>query len=174
MNLQTKVEIKSNTIRLSYSDKILFLGSCFANEIGAIMKDLKFSVLVNPFGVLYNPASVSGSLDRLRTKRPFLENDIIKDDDIFKSLYHSSEFASMSMKELMTNINVSLDEAASHFNESKWIVVSLGTRWIYRLRSNGAVVANCHKLNQDKFVRESLNTEDIVELLSPCIEEKPE
>lgn len=160
-------------MKLSYSDKILFLGSCFANEIGAIMKNLRFNVLVNPFGVLYNPASISDSLERLMSNRPFSEQSVIKCGDIYKSQYHSSEFAAMSMDELIANINMLLSEASSHFNESKWIVVSLGTRWIYRLRSNGVVVANCHKLPQDQFNREALTVEEIVELLSPYIAENP-
>jgi len=173
MKLQTKVEAEKFSFKVSYSDKILFLGSCFANEMGAIMKKLRFNVLVNPFGVLYNPASITGALERLASNRPFLETDVIIDGDIYKSLYHSSEFASMSLDELLSNNNGLLGEASNHYKESKWIVVTLGTRWIYRLRSNGVVVANCHKLAQNKFNGEALSVDEIVEMLSPFIAETP-
>lgn len=173
MTLQTKVEIEKYTSKISYGDKILFLGSCFANEIGSIMKSLRFNVLVNPFGVLYNPFSISGSLERLASKKQFSEGDVIVDGDIYKSLYHSSEFASMSMNDLIANINELLNDANRHYKDSNWIVVSLGTRWIYRLRSNGVVVSNCQKLAHNKFSREALSVEEIVELLSPFISENP-
>ncbi|MFA6334951.1 MAG: GSCFA domain-containing protein [Bacteroidales bacterium] len=173
MKLQTKIEIEKYPFKISYSDKILFLGSCFANEMGTIMKRLRFKVLVNPFGVLYNPASISGALERLTSNRQFLESDVITDGDIYKSLYHSSEYASMSMEELIANNNRLLGEASSHFKESRWIVVTLGTRWIYRLKSNGVVVANCHKLDQGKFNREALSVDKVVDMFSPFILANP-
>lgn len=173
MKLQTKIDIEKYPFKVSYSDKILFLGSCFANEIGRIMKNLRFKVVVNPFGVLYNPASISGALERLTLNRPFAEDDVIVDGDIYKSLYHSSEYTSMSMEGLLSENNRLLGEASRHFKDSKWIVVTLGTSWIYRLRSNGIVVANCHKLDQRKFNRESLSTSGIVDILSPFIEANP-
>jgi len=174
MKLFTKVEVEKYSSKISYRDKILFLGSCFANEMGSVMKSLQFNVLVNPFGVLYNPASISNSLERLRSDRKFTESDIIVDNDIYKSLYHSSEFASMSMQQLISKINGLLEQASNHYKESKWVVVSLGTRWVYRLKTSGVVVSNCHKLTQNQFSREALSIEDIVDLLSPYISNSPE
>ncbi len=174
MKLQTKIGIEKYPYLISYKDKILFLGSCFANEIGTIMKSMQFNVLVNPFGVLYNPASISYALDRLDSNRQFEKSDIIQDGDVYKSLHHSSEYASMSLEGLLSDNNRLLGEASIHYKESKWIMVTLGTKWIYRLRSNGMVVANCHKLDQKKFSRESLSVDEIVDLLSPYILKAPD
>ncbi len=173
MKLQTIIDIKKSTSTISYSDKVLFMGSCFANEVGSIMKDLRFDVIVNPFGVLYNPASIADSLERLVSGKHFIDDDFIKCDDIYKSLSHSSEFAAMSREELRSNVNRQLDKASLHFKESKWVVLSLGTRWIYRLSSSGKVVANCQKLSQNYFEREPLDVEDVVKLISPIIDGYP-
>ncbi len=174
MKLQTKIEVKKSTSTISYSDKILFMGSCFANEVGSIMKNLRFDVNVNPFGVLYNPASIAESLERLISGRHFENENVIKCGDIYKSLSHSSEFAAMSEDELTSNVNRQLDEASVHFKESKWVVLSLGTRWIYRLCSSGKVVANCQKLPQTCFDRAPLDVEDVVKSLSPLIADNPQ
>ncbi|MFA5849307.1 MAG: GSCFA domain-containing protein [Bacteroidales bacterium] len=174
MKLQTKIEITRGTSTISYSDKILFMGSCFANEVGSIMKNLRFDVIVNPFGVLYNPASIAESLGRLVSGRHFENEGFIKCDDIYKSLSHSSDFAAMSLDELKSKVDRQLDEASLHFKQSKWIVLSLGTRWIYRLCSSGKVVANCQKLPQNRFEREPLDVEDVVKLLSPIIANNPQ
>ena len=45
------------------------------------------------------------------------------------------------------------------------LIVTLGTAWVYRLASNGAVVANCHKQPASKFRRELLSVGEIVEAL---------
>ncbi|MBQ0073868.1 MAG: GSCFA domain-containing protein [Prevotella sp.] len=58
MQLQTPVNIPKATFHIQPKDKILFVGSCFANNIGERFRDDNFDVIVNPYGVMYNPASV--------------------------------------------------------------------------------------------------------------------
>ena len=58
MHLQTTVTIKKADFEIKPTDKFLFVGSCFADKIGGIFKDNHFRTTVNPYGVMYNPASV--------------------------------------------------------------------------------------------------------------------
>lgn len=58
MNLQTTVKIQKADFEIKPTDKFLFVGSCFADKIGGIFKDNHFRATVNPYGVMYNPASV--------------------------------------------------------------------------------------------------------------------
>lgn len=58
MKFRTEIEIPKNKIQFNHSDKILTLGSCFAENISKYFSKYKFDVLENPFGVLYNPASI--------------------------------------------------------------------------------------------------------------------
>jgi hypothetical protein len=46
---------------------MLFVGSCFADNIGARFKEEKFRATVNPFGVMYNPASILHTVEKLST-----------------------------------------------------------------------------------------------------------
>jgi len=46
-------------------ERILFVGSCFADHIGRRFAEEKFQVTVNPYGVMYNPASVLHTVERL-------------------------------------------------------------------------------------------------------------
>lgn len=64
MQLQTPVTIPHSTHGISPTDKILFVGSCFAGNIGQIFKDNMFRAIVNPYGVMYNPASVLHTVER--------------------------------------------------------------------------------------------------------------
>ena len=173
MKLVTKVEIVPLEKRIKYSHKLLFVGSCFAAEIGTKLKSLRFDILVNPFGVLYNPASIARSLERIESGRPFEAVELIKSGDIYKSFMHGSEFAAMSEKDFLDKNNAILEKASGHFNESEWISISLGTSWFYREKSNGNIVSNCHKLPPSCFYREVLSVEEIVSVLSPVIERYP-
>ena len=77
MELITKVNIPEPQKKLGYNNKIMIIGSCFANEIGNILKLHGFNISVNPFGTLYNPVSITNSLNRLADNIPFEQKDII-------------------------------------------------------------------------------------------------
>lgn len=58
MEFRTIVNIPRPTFELEPCERILFVGSCFANNIGKRFEEEKFRAMVNPFGVMYNPVSV--------------------------------------------------------------------------------------------------------------------
>lgn len=58
MEFRTIVNIPHPTFELEPCERILFVGSCFADNIGKRFEEEKFRAMVNPFGVMYNPVSV--------------------------------------------------------------------------------------------------------------------
>lgn len=171
MHLSTDVKIQPIEQRIVYGDKLLFLGSCFADEIGNICKGLGFDALVNPFGVLFNPASISQSVERLESGKDFTKDDVIEvGGEFFCTFSHNTEFWNPSPEKLLETVNSSLNSARQHFMHAKWIVISLGTSWIYRHKQRGLIVSNCHKLPSQLFQREFLTTEQSTELLSQLVE----
>lgn len=174
MKFSTKVPIADFEQKISYRDNLISLGSCFSDEIGLKLESLCFNICVNPFGVLYNPASVASALDRLSAGRRFDGGDVISDGDVWKSLYHSSKYADYTEKGLLENLNFSLQKSSEHFISSQWVMITLGTRWVYRLKSKNILVSNCHKLPGKEFSREQLSIGDTVGLISPFIEAYPD
>ena len=171
MNLSTEIKIQTLEQRIVYGDKLLFLGSCFADEIGNICKGLGFDALVNPFGVLFNPASICQSVERLESGKDFTKDDVIEvGGEFFCTFSHNTEFWNPSPEKLLETVNGSLNSARQHFLQAKWIVISLGTSWIYRHKQCGLIVSNCHKLPSQLFQREFLTTEQSTELLSQLVE----
>lgn len=171
MHLSTDVKIQPIEQRIVYGDKLLFLGSCFADEIGNICKGLGFDALVNPFGVLFNPANISQSVERLESGKDFTKDDVIEvGGEFFCTFSHNTEFWNPSPEKLLETVNSSLNSARQHFMHAKWIVISLGTSWIYRHKQRGLIVSNCHKLPSQLFQREFLTTEQSTELLSQLVE----
>ena len=57
MDFQTKVELPAGLPPVSHAERILLMGSCFAENMGRLLAENKFRVDMNPFGILYNPRS---------------------------------------------------------------------------------------------------------------------
>ena len=175
MIFHTKVNIKPLDETISYGDGLLFLGSCFADEVGGICRGLGFDALVNPFGVLYNPASIAQSVERLNSGKPFCNDDVIKvGEGQCCTFSHNTAFWNVSEAALLDQVNESLRAAHEHFAKSQWIIVSLGTSWVFRNKENGQVVSNCHKLPARQFDREFLSVEDSAECLAKMLQNHPE
>lgn len=73
LQLQTPVVITRSEFLIEPQHRLLFVGSCFADNIGRIFCDNMFRATVNPYGVMYNPASI------LHTVQRALEDGTIRD-----------------------------------------------------------------------------------------------
>ena len=68
MEFRTIVNIPRPTFELEPCERILFVGSCFADNIGKRFEEEKFRAVVNPFGVMYNPVSVLHTVKKLESQ----------------------------------------------------------------------------------------------------------
>lgn len=169
MKLQTPVEIKPLSRRFTYSGRFFFMGSCFASEVGALMQGLEFNTAVNPFGVLYNPASLAASFDRLESRRHFDREDVISSEGHYTSFYHHSSFSRGSVAEFLDNANRALEESADAFADADVVVVTLGTSWVFRHLERDMIVSNCHKIHPAQFCRERLSSAESAALLESVV-----
>ena len=163
MILSTKTTIAPVNNPIVYGDGILFLGSCFADEVGSLSKGLGFNAMVNPFGVLFNPKSIANAVERLSRNIPFTHNDVIKvNDEFYCTFSHGTAFWQQDKKTLLDKVNDDLETASRHFKNASHIVISLGTSWVYQHKESGKIVANCHKMPAAMFEERILTTEEIV------------
>lgn len=65
MEFRTIVNIPKSSWKIAPCERMLFVGSCFADNIGKRFQDEKFKAIVNPYGVMYNPASIVHTVRRL-------------------------------------------------------------------------------------------------------------
>lgn len=162
MILQTKIDIPKSAWQIYHSDRVLLLGSCFAEEIGMEFKKGGFESQANPFGTLYNPASIAALLLRSISEKSCTE--VFEDKDgIWHSWMHHSRFSSSSMPELTSRIDSTTLRTGEFLKTADVLIITLGTAIIYRLKENGMLVANCHKQPDAMFVRERLTAYDIVD-----------
>ncbi|MDR3251525.1 MAG: GSCFA domain-containing protein [Tannerella sp.] len=166
----TCVQIEKSPFGITYSDDILFLGSCFSDNISEIMSDYKFRVGASPFGTLYNPASIAAACRRLLDATPFDGSDLFHRDGLYHSFMHHSKFSDTSEAGCLAKINDALLDLGG-FSRVSRLVITLGTAFIYRLKTNGRVVANCHKLPESYFYRERLTVNQITGEWTDLLEE---
>ena len=98
MEFRTEVHIPPSGKKISYRSGILFMGSCFTENIGAMMKELQFPVEVNPFGINYNPSSVARNLWSLLNGKEFREDDL--DTRVVEVADRERRLAEQQMQEL--------------------------------------------------------------------------
>ena len=175
MILQTEIKIQSLKQTIAYGDGLLFLGSCFADEVGGICRGLGFDALVNPFGVLYNPASIAQSVERLGSGKPFTYEDVIAvGEGHYCTFSHNTAFWRTDETMLLETVNKGLKEAQGRFLKAKWLVISLGTSWVFRHKETHQVVSNCHKLPARQFDREFLTVEQSTDCLAKMLQAYPD
>ena len=181
MQFQLPIHIKSPEKRISYKDKILLTGSCFTEHIGNSLGDLKFSVLQNPTGILFDPESVCKSLVSYSENKQFSLDDLFCLNEVWNSWDHHSRYSHINKDECIRIINESQKRAHGFIKEADWIIITLGSAFSYRLTSEslkafskenpkitGNGVANCHRAPANWFNKELLSIEKIITLLEDC------
>jgi len=160
-NYRTIINSEPSQNKISYQTPVLFMGSCFTENIGNKMLDLKFPALVNPFGVMYNPVSVQRGLEILLEQKTFNDSDVAFFNEQWFSFYHDTEFSDTDKSTCLAKINDSLVKASKKLIEAEFLVITFGTSWIYKFIELGKVVSNCHKIPAKEFERLKLGVEDI-------------
>ena len=173
MKLQTIVDIKPSPWKIGYDDKILLVGSCFADEIGEQMAQRYLQVTCNPFGTLYNPLSIAQAIN-LQSSISNLQ--LINHDGLWHSMAHHGSFSRPTKEETEQAVRASIETMQQALAEATVVIVTFGTAWVYEMRGDGlsvtgyGIVGNCHKLPESCFTRRRLSVDEIVAAWRPILE----
>lgn len=160
---RTTFQIEPLSSRVSYQESIFFIGSCFTEHIGQKLIDLKYKVLQNPFGILYNPVSILNTIERIEKNIAFSEEDLVERDGLYHSFHHHGRFSDTNKERSLKKINAELDCASHALKDVRWLVITWGTSSVFQLTESSEVVANCHKFPADHFQRKQLSLAEIVD-----------
>jgi len=164
MELRTIVNIKPSPDKITYQNGTAFIGSCFASSVGQRMELGKLPVMINPAGAVYNPVSVCNTLDIINTGKQFSIDDLYNYNGTYLSFFHYTDFSSEDSSVILDRINSRSKDAQEFMNSCRFLFVTLGTARVYRLKSTGEIVSNCHKLPASFFETQLLTINQIVEL----------
>ncbi len=170
MKFRTEIEPIYSNWKIGYDKRGLAIGSCFSENLGGWMRLTKFPMLVNPMGLVYNPVSVVNTLDIIANRRLFTEADLIRNRGKWFSYYHQGSFAGKDKEQVLRRINDSIIAAHDFLAEVDYLVITLGTAWVFEHNERRHVVSNCHKMSSDLFHRYRLEVDYIVEIFAKMME----
>ncbi|MBN2805323.1 MAG: GSCFA domain-containing protein [Prolixibacteraceae bacterium] len=146
---------------IDHNQVLVLMGSCFTEHIGSMLHAYKFEVLTNPFGVMYNPASLA------RTIQMAIDQETIKNESLiqYKQRWHSFDFHgsfSASKPELvLENTRQAIEQTHLFLKKADVLFLTFGTAWVYEWLDSGKIVANCHQMPEGRFKRHQLSIEQI-------------
>lgn len=164
---KTTIDISPLPQSISYQQGILALGSCFAENVGEQLHRLRYHIDINPFGTIFNPASIANSLDWILGDQYFDEHSLFEHRGLWNSFYHYSLFSQPNQQQTLDGINQRLSATRAQLPHTQWLILTLGTAWVFTLADRpDFVVSNCHQLPANRFSRRRMEVYEIVGLLS--------
>ena len=166
---RTSVTIRTAPVPVSYQQPVMLMGSCFADNMGSMLRDMGLPCCINPFGTLYNPVSIDRSLRRLISGSTYTAADLFSYQGLWNSWDHHGAFSHPEADVCLDHINTSLRDGTRHLATASHLFLTLGTAYIYRLRQTGQVVANCHKVPLSEFIPSMLTVQEVRDTLTSVI-----
>jgi len=170
MRFRTEINPVEPPFKINYHHQILMMGSCFTDNIGSRLKKHLFHTEINPFGVTFNPLSISTAIERLIEKEAYTMDDLGFYNELYFSFDHYTKFSDPNPDEVLNRINQRFIQAKQILKNADTLILTLGTAYTFLLRKNGRVVNNCHKLPASQFNRRLSSAEEIVSTLSVSLE----
>ena len=171
MEFRTEINIPQSKIQFEHSDKILAIGSCFAENISGYFNYYKFNILENPFGVLYNPVSIYNSLKLTIKGKLFTKEDLFFDQSEYHSFYHHSDFSHHDANACIKQINDNFKITKEFLKNCDKLIISYGTSYVFNHKEKDIIVSNCHKIPQKEFTRFRLSIEEVIDYTQRIIDQ---
>lgn len=171
MKFRTAVSIEpvSEDLKIDYNNSIVFMGSCFTENIGIKMQESKFRTTINPFGVLYNPVSIANGIKMLIHNAPFKRTELRFKNGLWFSFYHHSKFSHPDAEQCLKQINEEQHKASEILKNAKYLFLTFGTGRVYTHTETQEIVSNCHKIPAKEFTQHLLTVDEIVEIYERLI-----
>lgn len=170
MKFTTEVSISKPDFAISHSNTGLAIGSCFTTYIGEHLNSLKFPISVNPLRTIYNPVSIAQSIEILIGNKTIHADDLFLEQGVWQSFYLHTKLSDVSKIKVIENVRAIQDQVSQILPNLTYIIISLGTSWVYKHKTTNILVNNCHKQPTQDFERYRLEPAEIVETLSKTIE----
>mgnify|MGYP006118544597 FL=1 len=165
MKLTTPIKLSRQNPPINYSSKVLLLGSCFAQNMGAKLEYYKFQQCTNPFGILFHPVAIEKLITRAVNQIWFTSKDVFLQNEQWHCFLAHSKLSNTSEEDLISALNSALEKLRFSLLEASHVVFTFGTAWVYRHLEKDTIVANCHKVPQKEFVKQLLSPDDVSDVL---------
>lgn len=147
--------------KLQLREQIFLAGSCFTEHITKKLAENKFAVFENPHGILFNPISICQSLYDCIEGKEYSPDELFEDQGVWANWNFHSRFSNAEKSLAVDSMNKSVADASSALRNSEWLIITLGSAFVYQL-SNGKIVSNCHKVPAKSFKKKLLSVDEVL------------
>ena len=170
MEFRTTVKTGENRGLLHHGDSVVLLGSCFSDNIGAKMRGAFMDATVNPMGTLYNPMSIASGIHHLITGDPVQGRDLFMQGGVWNSYDFHSRYSLPDKQATIDRMSAAIEQGHHALQQAQLLTITLGTALVYRLKSTGEVVANCHKVPQHEFERQMASVGEMAQVMDQMLD----
>lgn len=167
MKFRTEIRLPSYPFDIRYDHKLLFLGSCFSENVSTFFAEHQFSVTANPFGILFNPLSIAQALDFATQSKVLDEHFFHFFNEKWLSFAHHGRFSHPDRDTFELQISQSVENARKALQSSDFLFITFGTSYYYWHKEKELVVANCHKIPASAFEKRRATTHEIATAFAP-------
>ena len=118
MEFYTQIKIKPFDKRISHSQQILSIGSCFAENIAQRLRSAKFHVTSSPTGILFNPESIADYIDALSQKRVIAEDELQHANGVWFNFDFHSSFSSPDRDTAVSTMQSAINQGGEALKNS--------------------------------------------------------
>lgn len=160
--------------KISYPNKVMLVGSCFTENIGAKFQHHLFDTNENGHGILFNPVSVQNAIIDYLDNKQYTFEDLFLWNEVWNSWHHHSRFSGITPQEALEKINNSIHQAHAFLKKANHLIITLGSAWLYTLNENapsnhGLIVANNHKAPAQWFDKKLMNAAELAANLKSLV-----
>lgn len=155
MDYYTPVHFTETRSKINYRSNLIFMGSCFSENIGNWLESLRFNVKINPFGITYNPISISQQVSLALSDRDFSEMHLVKYNNVEVHLDLHKKVSPNSS--IISWLKTTREEFKTNLLSTSHLFLTFGTSYAFRYLSTGEIINNCQKLPGTEFEKVLLN-----------------
>ena len=170
MKMFLDIDIDAPENKICYGENIMLIGSCFTEHMGTRLKELKFRVMQNPNGILFDPVSVSRNILSYIHRRQYQAGDLFQLNELWQSWHHHSIFSGTDQQKVLQHINDTQNQAHQFLATADWMIITLGSSYSYQHKEQELPVANCHRAPAQWFRKHMLEINETQAALSEAIE----
>ncbi len=162
-NLFLKFPVFKSENSWRFENPILFLGSCFSDEIASKAKYAGLNTHANPLGTIYHPLVIHRFLSDIISNNNNFDDGIVLFQDRYYCFDAAYQFQFEKKDELIEELKARRENWLKLIKTSSHLYITFGTAWGYRSLDSRILVANCLKMPNHFFEKELVSINEIVD-----------
>lgn len=157
INLTTTFTIPRSPYLIRANNRILCIGSCFAENMGQRLADLPLEVSNQALGTLFHPLNILRGL----SPETLQHSDLYKQGHLYVHPDFHSQFMGEKPAEFISKLADIKSNTLTFLSTSQFLIITWGTAFYYEDQVLGRAIANCHKQASNRFIKKQSTVDEI-------------